>query len=357
VATPARVPAPCPVVAAEAQQHRPGIAFRSRRTRTPADKRHFLSSDKSRRCSADRGGSPPRDPLPLAMAFFERISSSLSRRGMAASMAPWFLPRSAGRTSSARRCSRADNGQMDRPLTSSSGSPQRAARAGVCVMVARLMPCGCSCTRSSTTSPTSCGRWRCCVVRHGRYVIFQLAEVAVPRRVVGVGERLPDITGQMRPERSAAPISVRYRLRASDHPVSVIGDRARVERRQDRGVSFSTSTTGHLAYVGSMSQDTTWADFARCFHWPLRWGHCQDASPGNGRRSPRSTPIRLFRYPRFQVRRRWFQAPERGWRLMSSMALPERRSITERYLRNRPLPTFTGIATIRIPATACTSSV
>ena len=59
-----------------------------------------------------------------------------------------------------------------------------------------------SCTRSPTVSPTSCARWPCPrrssiwsltmlrekpvkigapIVRHGRYVVFQLAEVAVPR--------------------------------------------------------------------------------------------------------------------------------------------------------------------------------
>ena len=63
-------------------------------------------------------------------------------------------------------------------------------------------PCGSSCTRWPTTSPTSCARWPCReevehwslttlreklvkigarIVRHGRYVVFQLAEVAVPR--------------------------------------------------------------------------------------------------------------------------------------------------------------------------------
>ena len=63
-------------------------------------------------------------------------------------------------------------------------------------------PCGCSCSRSPTTWPTSCARlalpdevaqWSLTtlreklvkigarIVRHGRYVVFQLAEVAVPR--------------------------------------------------------------------------------------------------------------------------------------------------------------------------------
>ena len=63
-------------------------------------------------------------------------------------------------------------------------------------------PCGSSSTPWPTTSPTSCARWRCReeveqwslttlreklvkigarIVRHGRYVVFQLAEVAVPR--------------------------------------------------------------------------------------------------------------------------------------------------------------------------------
>ena len=60
--------------------------------------------------------------------------------------------------------------------------------------------CGSSCTRCPTTWLTSCAPWRCPrehwslttlreklvkigarIVRHGRYVIFQLAEVAVPR--------------------------------------------------------------------------------------------------------------------------------------------------------------------------------
>ena len=62
------------------------------------------------------------------------------------------------------------------------------------------MPFGCSFMPSPITSPTSCARWLCKevehwslttlreklkigakVVRHGRYVTFQLAEVAVPK--------------------------------------------------------------------------------------------------------------------------------------------------------------------------------
>jgi hypothetical protein len=65
-------------------------------------------------------------------------------------------------------------------------------------------PFVCSCTRWHTTSPTSCARWPipetiaqwslttlreklikigAKVVSHGRYVAFQMAEVAVPRNL------------------------------------------------------------------------------------------------------------------------------------------------------------------------------
>ena len=80
-------------------------------------------------------------------------------------------------------------------------------------------PCGSSCTRSPTTSPTSCARWPCReevehwslttlreklvkigarIVRHGRYVVFQLAEVAVPRALFAEIMRRID---RLRPER------------------------------------------------------------------------------------------------------------------------------------------------------------
>ena len=52
------------------------------------------------------------------------------------------------------------------------------------------MPCGSSFMRSPTISATSCARWQqklikigAKVVSHGRYVAFQMAEVAFPRQM------------------------------------------------------------------------------------------------------------------------------------------------------------------------------
>ena len=97
----------------------------------------------------------------------------------------------------ARRCR-----QREASMSLSRKASRRCAGRGCPAMPSATTRCGSSCTRSPTTSPTSCAPWRCPkevehwslttlreklvkigarIVRHGRYVVFQLAEVAVPR--------------------------------------------------------------------------------------------------------------------------------------------------------------------------------
>ena len=88
--------------------------------------------------------------------------------------------------------------------------------AAVVPQVSATMPSGSSFTPWPTISPTSCGHWLCRtgtlvsdhttgigakVVSHGRYVTFQLAEVAVPRSLF---QKILSLIDDLRPGTSTA---------------------------------------------------------------------------------------------------------------------------------------------------------
>src|SRR6516225_5530869 len=74
-----------------------------------------------------------------------------------------------------------------------------------------VLMCGFSFMRLPTTSPTSCGRWRrrnttlkeklikigAKVVSHGRYIAFQMAEVAIPRQMF---QEILRLIAELRPQ-------------------------------------------------------------------------------------------------------------------------------------------------------------
>ena len=154
-------------------------------------------------------GRPPKKPQVFFASFSYQAQSwsQAAPGGGQGRVAP-------GRAVSARRlhrhqpeaAGRAGQQVLQRPrhrrAVDQGGQVWRCAGRGCPAAPSGTTRCGSSCSPWPTTSPTSCARWRCRrrstqwslttlreklvkigarIVRHGRYVVFQLAEVAVPR--------------------------------------------------------------------------------------------------------------------------------------------------------------------------------